>query len=210
MPDYLIDDYLNKKRNKKRNFEVRETRSGFQEVCEKVKEAFHKDWENRESSGINLEIQKRAIIGYEKEKNYYLDRISVLLKELEAFDTEYPLWYENLALAVYHENWGLAGLAQWFSPEYADSSSAKIVSDNIFFMENGRMRLMPQTISPVRKEQLIKAFLLLSPEERMDKDYYELYMLDGTRVTIFTEPMAKRGQSSIVFRRYVVPTISFE
>ena len=64
---------------------------------------------------------------------------------------------------------------------------------------------MPQTISRARFEQLIKAFLLLNPEERMDREYHETYLLDGTRVTIFTEPMAKKGQASMIFRRYLIP-----
>lgn len=72
------------------------------------------------------------------------------------------------------------------------------------------MRLKPQTISSERREQLIKAFLLLTPEERMDKEYHEIYLLDGTRVTIFAEPMAKKGQASIIFRRYLIPSLSFE
>jgi putative ATPase len=49
------------------------------------------------------------------------------------------------------------------------------------------MKLMPQRISPERKEQMIKAFLLLTPEERMDKSYHETYLLDGTRVTVTRE-----------------------
>ena len=72
------------------------------------------------------------------------------------------------------------------------------------------MVLKEQRISEPRKDQLIKAFLLLTPELRMDSDYYEVYLLDGTRVTVYMEPMAKKGSSSIVFRRYTVPTLSLE
>ena len=92
----------------------------------------------------------------------------------------------------------------------ANSSSAKIIGENMFFLENGRMALKPQKISKERREQLVKAFLLLTPEERMDKTYHETYLLDGTRVTIFTTPMAKAGQDAIIFRRYVIPQLSFE
>ena len=182
----------------------------FEKLCTLIKEAFFEDWENRESSGVTLEIQKRAIIGYEKEKDFFKSRINELIREFESAGTQYPLWYENLTDAVYHENWGLAGLSEWFLDEWRGSSSAKIIGENIFFMKDGKMQLMPQTISPERKDQLIKALMLLTPEERMNKAYYELYMLDGTRVTIFTEPLAKKGNSSIVFRRYIIPTLSFE
>jgi pilus assembly protein CpaF len=72
------------------------------------------------------------------------------------------------------------------------------------------MVLKKQQISENRKDQLVRAFLLLSPDKRFDADYYEIYLLDGTRVTVFLEPMAKKGQSSIVFRRYLIPKYSFE
>ena len=182
----------------------------FTSLCEKVRQAFYSDWENRERSRMTLEIQKKAIIGYEKEKNFFLGRICELIAELGAEDCSFPAWYESLAEAVYHENWGLAGLAEWFAPEMSGSSSAKIIGDRIYFLEKGHMVLKPQKIGPERLAQLIKAFLLLTPEERMDKDYHETYLLDGTRVTIFCEPMAKKGQASVIFRRYIVPSLSFE
>ncbi|MBQ1524904.1 MAG: ATPase [Firmicutes bacterium] len=182
----------------------------FALLCRKIKEAFYRDWESRESSRSVLELQKRAIIGYPKEREFFKSRISQLVSEAGGENCPYPAWYPSLADAVYHENWGMAGLSQWFSPEYAESSSAKIIGDRIYFMEQGRMKLMPQRIAAERRDQLIKSFLLLTPEERMDKDYYEIYLLDGTRVTVFTEPMAKSGQTSVIFRRYIIPVLSFE
>ncbi|MCR4725455.1 MAG: CpaF/VirB11 family protein [Clostridia bacterium] len=182
----------------------------FPKLCEDVMEAFFRDWEERDSSRSALEIQKRAIIGYDKEKSFFKNRIADILRDMNASDAPYPPWYESLTDAIYHENWGLAGLAEWFRPNYAFSSSAKIIGENMYFLENGRMVLKPQKISKERKDQLIKAFLLLTPEERMDKSYHETYLLDGTRVTIFTAPMAKAGQEALIFRRYVVPSLSFE
>ena len=77
-------------------------------------------------------------------------------------------------------------------------------------MKDGRMNLMPQTIDKHRREQLVRAFLLLTPQERLDKNFHEIYLLDGTRVTIFGGEMTKQGQDVIVFRRYVVPSYTFE
>ena len=182
----------------------------FPQLCEKGMDVFFRDWEERDSSRSALEIQKRAIIGYEKEKSFFKNRITDILRDMDAADAAFPPWYESLTDAIYHENWGRAGLAEWFRPNYAFSSSAKIIGENMYFMENGRMVLKPQKISKERKDQLIKAFLLLTPEERMDKSYHETYLLDGTRVTIFTAPMAKAGQEAVIFRRYVVPSLSFE
>ena len=98
----------------------------FEKLCVLIKEAFFEDWENRESSGVTLEIQKRAIIGYEKEKDFFKNRINELIRGFESAGTVYPGWYENLTDAVYHENWGLAGLSEWFLDEWKNSSSAKM------------------------------------------------------------------------------------
>lgn len=182
----------------------------FYLLCEKIRGNFFSDWESRESSRSVLDLQKRAIIGYPKEREFFKTRIHQLVQEAGSEACVYPSWYESLEDAIYHENWGLTGLAQWFSPGFASSSSAKIIGDRIYFMRKGRMELMPQRIRAERRDQLIKSFLLLTPEERMDKDYYETYLLDGTRVTVFTEPMAKKNQTSIIFRRYIVPSLSFE
>ncbi|MBO4819466.1 MAG: Flp pilus assembly complex ATPase component TadA [Firmicutes bacterium] len=182
----------------------------FYELCAKVKDAFFKDWEKNDQSAAMLEIQKKAIIGYEKEKCFFLERIGQIIEDQGFSDTAFPHWYTGLVDAVYQENWGLAGISQWFTEEYRGSSSAKIIGERIYFMEGGRMVLKSQTISSQRKEQLIRAFLLMTPGKRFDRDYYEIYLLDGTRVTVYLEPMAKDGQSSLVLRRYLIPSLSFE
>ncbi len=209
MQESKLDEYIRRKQYRVQEESNIEAKSFF-ETCEKIKTAFFDDWQNQDNSSVSLEIQRRAIIGYEKEKNFFKNRIYELLKEFNMLNTTCPSYYEDLVDAIYQELWGLAGMSQWFSDDFSESSSAKIIGENIFFMQNGKMQLMPQKISSERKNQLIKAIMLATPEERMDKDYYEMYMLDGTRVTVFTEPMAKKNQASIVFRRYIIPSLSFE
>jgi pilus assembly protein CpaF len=183
-----------------------------------MERALTAEWDGEsEQTGLALDMQKRAIIGYEQEVRHIKERIGELLREKEVamaaesdFTFEYPSWYESAEDAIFHEIWGLAGMAEWFGPAYAESSSAKIIGDRIYFLENGAMRLMPQTIDADRREQLIRALLLLSPEERLDREFHEVYMLDGTRVTIFREGLAKKGLDVIIFRRYIVPAYTFE
>ena len=194
----------------KSDIEKDENWDRFYSLCSEIKDAFYKDWEQNEQSAAMLEIQKKAIIGYEKEKQFFLKKISQQLDASGKASEIYPPWYEDLSDAIYQENWGLAGVSEWFGERYAESSSAKIIGSRIYFMDKGRMVLKKQQISENRKDQLIRAFLLLSPDKRFDADYYEIYLLDGTRVTVFLEPMAKKGQSSIVFRRYLIPKYSFE
>ena len=183
----------------------------FYKLCQKVNAEFLRAWEEgNENLDSALRIQKNAIIGYDNEVAYFKSRIRDLIKKYGAEKGSYPEWYESLDDGIYNENWGLSGIAQWFSEKYKQSSSAKIIGDRIYFLEDGKMQLKQQTITRDRREQLIRALLLLTPEERLDKDFHELYMLDGTRVTIFGGSMTKNGQDVIIFRRYVVPSYSFE
>lgn len=208
MEEFYLEEYL----NNKQMAPLRQTDlSDFPKLCERIRQAFLAEWENkREDIHGVMRLQKNAMIGYEKEVSYFKDKIRSLLKDYDQQHSSFPHWYESLADAIYHENWGLASVAEWFSQAYQDSSSAKIIGDRVYFLENGRMCKKPQTVSKHRREQLIRTFLLLTPEERQDKEFHEVYLLDGTRITIFGKTMTKNDQDVIVFRRYVVPRYSFE
>lgn len=182
----------------------------FKDACNRVERELNSIWENSETGGLNaIEIQKRAIIGYEKEVLSLKAQIRDALIKLEIL-AEIPSWYLSTEDAIFHEVWGIAGMSEWFTPDYRESSSAKIIGDRIYFLKDGVMRLMPQKIDADRREQLVRALLLRTPEERADKTFHELYMLDGTRVTIFREGISKKNLDVIVFRRYIVPKYSFE
>jgi len=183
----------------------------FVKLCEIVKEDFIQEWDkDREDIHAGLELQKKAIIGYSNEVAFFKEKVRAKLKGYGLEAESLPPWYQSAVDGIYHENWGLAGIAEWFSETYKQSSSAKVIGDRIYFMQEGRLRLMPQKIHKHRREQLVRAFLLLTPHERLDKDFHEIYLLDGTRVTIFRGQMAKQGQDVIIFRRYIVPNYTFE
>jgi pilus assembly protein CpaF len=183
----------------------------FQKLCHRVNLEFLKEWENgKENFDSALRIQKKAIIGYENEVAYFKSRILEYIQRHGSENTSYPSWYKSLEDGIYQENWGLTGVSEWFTESFSESSSAKIIGDRIYFLENGQMCLKPQRIAKERRDQMIRAFLLLTPEERLDKETHEVYMLDGTRVTIFGGGMTKKGQDVIIFRRYIIPNYSFE
>lgn len=212
MEKFEITEYLKSRdvsADHRRNHETIPVYS-FEALCSMMKEAFFLDWGKKESSRSVLDIQKKAIIGYANEKEFFKKRISELIVEMQGQNTTYPSWYDSLVEGIYQETWGLAGISEWFLSPYSQSSSAKIIGERIYFLQEGKMVLKPQRISKIRKEQLVRAFLLLTPEERMDKAYHETYLLDGTRITIFSEPMAKKGQDAVIFRRYVIPMLTFE
>jgi pilus assembly protein CpaF len=183
----------------------------FTRLCEIINIEFMKDWDlGLESMEHIVEIQKKAIIGYDNEVHYFRSKIKEYINEHKAENVVFPSWYKSLDEAVYHENWGLAGIAEWFSSEFSSSSSAKIIGSRIYFLEDGKMVLKNQKISKFRREQLVRAFLLLTPDERLDKDFHEIYLLDGSRVTIFRGALVKENEDVIIFRRYIIPKYSFD
>lgn len=184
--------------------------TAFSEVLGNIENRFRKEWEESDSRENLLNLQKKAIMGCKREKEYFLAKIRSYFKEQEIGYIDYPDWYSSPEEAVYHELWGLAGMAEWFSDAWMESSSAKIIGDRIFFMKGGRMVKMPQSIGKERRNQLIRALLLNSPHEKTGEDYYEVYMVDGTRVTAFRNGVVKDGEDIIIFRRYVVQCYTFE
>ena len=204
MEAFYIEDYLKELESKKRKG------MDFYQACTLIREDFFKEFSLMEEMDTALELQKRAIMGYEKEKNFFMDKIKESLKIYGVDQETVPPWYKSDYEGIYHENWGLGGIAQWFGEDYKNSSSAKIIGDRIYFMKDGSMKLMDQGMEKTRRDQLLRAFLLMSPGERLNKDFHEIYLLDGTRITVFSGNMAKENQDVIIFRRYIIPVYTFE
>lgn len=209
---FYLDDFLNLQGEEEGELfgEIVPVLPDFISVCQSVKEVFFQRYQSEENLQSAMEIQKRAIVGYQQEVEFYKEKISELVAENHWEAVAYPQWYENLVNGIYHENWGMAGMAEWFSPKYMESSSAKIIGDRIYYLHRGQMMLMPQRISSERRDQMIRAFLLLTPEERLDREFHEVYLLDGTRITIYKGNMTKKEQDVIIFRRYIIPNYTFE
>ena len=183
----------------------------FSNLSKEIYDSFETSWNSNrtELEEANTKL-KLALQGYPEGEKYFKDKIQEYLELYEKQNEEYPEYYNNLVDAVYHENWGYAGMAEWFSEKYSDISSAKIIGNRIYFLIDGVDVLMPQTISNERRAQLVKKLLSFVPKERLDRDYHEIQLLDEIRVTIYNEAMSKPGQDSIVFRRYTIPRYTLE
>lgn len=221
--EFYIDDYL-----RENNFNSEDDNYGehgtapvmsdpktkFNSLCENIKLDFDREWEQE---GTNYELlmdrHKKALIGFDKEVNFFKDKILQYIRDYDLYDVAFPDYYENLVDAIFHENWGFAGLAEWINcgrPELQNSTSAEVIGDRIFFFIGGRLVIQKQKISNDRQVQLRKALLLKTPEKRMKGGYAEVYMLDGTRIAIFTDAKTKENQESIIFRKYIVKDFTFE
>lgn len=179
--------------------------AGFYHLCSIVKSAFRDDLE-QDMNAEDVKTQRNAIIGHLKEVNFYKAKIDEFLKKNKLSDAWYPRWYTDLVSAIFHENWGLAGVAPW--KDMPHSSSCKIIGERIYFLINGKQVLQEQTISSDRLRQLIRALMLLNPEQRLEEHTAETYTLDKTRIKIFTDGIAK--EPTIIFRKDIVEKYTFE
>lgn len=193
-----------------------ESFGGFFSLCKNIEDIFEREWRGAEEweKQNRLEREKRAIMGYEEEMNFYKDKIDDILKDKPAVgDVLCPPWYKNLSEGIFAELYGLAGLSPWVydeTEEYKNSSSAKLIGDRLYCLIDGKARLQPQRIYRQRREQLKRALLLATPKERIEKGFHEVYLRNGIRITIYSGDKTKPGQDVMVFRKYVLKELTFE
>lgn len=183
----------------------------FNELAREIKKSFEEEWhkEDRNFEDV-IKLQKEAIIGKADAVFEFLEKIHRYIVDNDKMESCYPMWYENLDDAIFQENWGLAGLSEFFTEKYRECSSAKIIGERIYFLIDGRQRLMPQKIKKERRVQLVRALCMDDPKAKFDEDSIEVYMNDGTRITIYNECITKLNQDAIVVRRYIIPRYSLE
>lgn len=174
----------------------------FDLLCEEIRHHIQKQQD--EDPERWLDLQRKAILGFPKEVQYYLNEINLYLNKKGKQKVPFPSWYDKLDEAIFHENWGLAGIYEWL--KHGISSSCKVIQPRIYFLKNGRTELQPQSISKDRFEKLKHALLLNDTSKRKNASYQEIYMVDGTRIEIYNNTK----EPTIIFRRYMVDTYTFE
>lgn len=179
----------------------------FLNICKLANEYMISEFDSSNDDKI-LDYNKKAMMGEEKERAYFLDKIKAFLKKSNLEHEQFPGWYVNLHEAIFHENWGYHAVAEWLLMD--NSQSAKIIGERVFYAcpNTGKLELMPQKISKARIEQLIKVLMFKSPEQRLDKGNATVYLKDGSRITIFTDKLTK--EHTIIFRKYTVKRYNFE
>lgn len=213
MTEFDLEDLLNSARRKRKKNSMSgalDINSKFLVLCNRIKQHIDDEWlkeQNQNNSKLLLERHRNAIMGKPTEVNYLKDKIREYLKSSKLENEKFPPWYRNLVDAVFNENWGLAGLAEWM--DIPDSSSAKIIGDRIYFFIDGKMVLKEQKISSKRFDQLRQALMLRDETKRLDENYSELYMESGERVTVYTGRRVIEGQSTMVFRKYILKVLTF-
>ena len=188
----------------------------FYELCKSVEAAFDREWRNSEEWEREEKLikEKRAIMGYEEECQFYKDKIRTFLEIiLNDKKVYYPPWYMNLEEGIFAELYGFAGLSPWIydqTEEYKESSSAKLIGDRLYCLINGKSKLQPQRIGSERRNQLKRALLMATPEERIEKGFHEIYLHNGIRISIFSGEKTKENEDIMVFRKYLLKELTLE
>lgn len=187
----------------------------FEEACRRVKDCFDSEWKGFDDfeKTERLELEKAAILGYEEAMDYYKTRIAEIIGQEGLEEVRIPEWYENPVEGIFAELYGLAGLSPWVydkTEAYRNSSSAKLIGERLYCLIDGKPCLQPQKIGKERREQLKRAFLMTSPQERMERGFHELYLTNGIRITIYSGLRTKPNEDIMVFRKYLLRDLSFE
>ena len=187
----------------------------FEAICSLVEKKLDIDWNDADdaSKQLKLEREKSAIIGYEKDVLFYKDKIREILRQNKLEEASFPSYYQDIIEAIFAELYGLAGISPWAydtDDKYKTSSSAKIIGERIYFLIDGKSKLMPQRISKDRLLKLKRALLLATPSERLSDAYHEVYLRNGIRISIYSGDVVKPNQDVIVFRKYVMQKLCFE
>jgi len=210
---FSIENHLSTSKSSKAKAAVSDER--YRETLAIVKAQLDKRWDSSDTNGMasRLTLEKEAIIGKISAVNKLKDTIREILTETNRLAEPFPSYYGNLVGAIFSDLYGLSGITPWaydYTEEYRKSSSAKLIGENLYCLIDGRAVLQPQKIPYERREQLKKALLLSTPEERSEKGFHEVYLANGIRVTIYSGKRCKPNQDIIVFRKYVLKNLSFE
>lgn len=209
--EFDVNDFLKQQIGVKEN----ETDlAGFEQVCSIVKRELDRMTGTDNLNEKDLERQRQALLGMEQEVQFYKEQIKGILAKMHLNDVAYPSWYPTLVDGIFSEILGFAGILNWIigeTDELRESSSCKILGDRIYYLIGGEMVLQPQRISLERRKQLKEALLLVDTTKSRTEAYFEVYLKNGSRVTIYNDDgIAKEGQDCIVLRKYHVNTYTFE
>lgn len=210
--DFSLEEYLGRLKSSEKSGNEQ---NSFKNVCAIIEELFEREWEHTDeiAKSIKLEREKRAIMGYESEMNYYKEKIKEMLINLKLTDVKPPNWFPNLSEAIFAELYGLSGLAPWaydMESKYEKSPSAKLIGDRLYCLIDGKEVLQPQKIPLERRNKLKRALLMATPAERTEYGYHEVYLRNGIRITIYSGSRTKEQQDIMVFRKYILKKLDFD
>lgn len=148
-----------------------------------------------------LNQQHMATIGHPKETQQMKAIIQSIVDENRLHDVPYPPIYESLVDALFHETWGLGAVSVVYERK-RHIGKWRVNARNIWYREKGeKRRIHEQYRTDAGVLRMIENLLRNDDQQivKHGREYAQLQMFDGTRVTITLPPMTRHP--SVVFRR---------
>lgn len=148
-----------------------------------------------------LSQQHKATIGHPKEVQEMKAIIQSIVDENLMHNVSFPPIYENLVDALYHETWGLGAVSVVYERK-RHIGKWRVNARNIWYREKGeKRRIHEQYRTDAGVLRMIENLLRNDDQQivKRGREYAQLQMFDGTRVTITLPPMTRHP--SVVFRR---------
>lgn len=186
----------------------------FQDACGVVKAHFREVANNRseEEAQKRQELQHEAVLGSPHAVQLFMDEIEGFIRR-EKLSATVPAPYDSLAEGLFQEIFGLGVISAWWKhPKFAQSQSARIIGQKVYFDVPGERALQPFGYQSAKQVTEIIIEKLRLKDEFANINKYnpklEIDMADGTRVMIMIPPRVR--QPVIVFRNYTMPRPTLE
>ncbi len=199
--DYVIEKQLSR------------ARQGSEVPFEKAVDAFqdYLDTLDAKNEADYLDRKYAAIVGDTSAKQYFMQRLHDFLRENPQYqNTSFPVYYPNLAEAIFQHHLGFGPMSLWFAHP---TESAIVNGTQISFGIHGQNTKVLQpfafdSIDQVKK--LIRTLTLQDAKNQVNQvnNWTQVDMLDGTRVTIFAPPLSETYV--LIFRQFVFSQFTFE
>lgn len=148
--------------------------------------------------------QHRATIGYPQEVQEMKTLIRQLIEEYNLHQVPFPPMFENLADALFHETWGLGAVSVWYE-QHRNIGKCRVNDRDVWYKLPGEEHRIHEQYRDARGVQRMIQNLLRNDDKNFVKkgrEYAQLSLFDGTRVTISLPGVARH--TTVAFRRRTV------
>lgn len=199
--------------NKKESMSDSFINANFPTLCKSIQsyiQGIVEDMLKSEMTEDGVEIHHGAISGNPNSIRIIKEHIEEYLTNNGLLNSTFPNYYPDLTEAIFQEVYGWGPLSVW--RKQSDSEKAKVVGQNIWFMNNGKWEMQPfkfRSLSHVY--DLFERIKMLNPENKLDKfrnTELESVTEDGIRISIMVP--GRTYQPVITLRRQTVVNYSFE
>ncbi|MBA2176828.1 Flp pilus assembly complex ATPase component TadA [Halobacillus locisalis] len=211
---FNLNEYMNE--NQKVQNETAKTKLqsySFKEVASMVKEHFHEKYKDDgfsdDEKQKRQEIEHEAMLGDSQAETFLMNEINEFVREEQIVDVSYPVFFESLTHAIFHEIYRFGVFYKWQT--FPNSPSAFIQGKEIWFKVDGEpVKQEEEFESDDYVDEIIRNLAASNKGLKLNVDnpQEEVEMKDGTRVTIIINPRSL--VKTIVFRRFTVQNFSFE